>query len=184
MQKRETYPEFETPHLKFRQLRIEDVHDIFQLFSDPETMRLDGGQMMVNMDEAAQLIYAYSSFYGPAVRWAITGRESNVFYGTAGFHHIDYFSKKAELGGELLKKYWNLGIASEAFPALLDFGFDNMAFNRIEALVSPQNKGAIRTIKHAPFKKEGCLRQFQRWGDKYVDLEIYSLLREEWREYR
>ncbi|WKB34707.1 GNAT family N-acetyltransferase [Terrilactibacillus sp. S3-3] len=141
---------------------IEDVHDIFQLFSDPETMRLDGGQMMVNMDEAAQLIYAYSSFYGPAVRWAITGRESNVFYGTAGFHHIDYFSNKAELGGELLKKYWNLGIASEAFPALLDFGFDNMAFNRIEARLCPRKiKALFEQLNAHPLKKKAISGSFK-----------------------
>lgn len=184
MQNTDTYPEFETSHLKFRKLGTEDVHDIFQLFSDPETMRFDGGQIMVNTDEAVRLVRAYSSFFSPAVRWAITGKDKNVFYGTAGFHHIDYLSKKAEIGGELLKRYWHLGIATEAFPALLAFGFGNMALNRIEALVSPQNQGALRIINHAFFKKEGCLRQFQRWGDRYVDLEIYSLLREEWREYK
>lgn len=63
-------------------------------------------------------------------------------------------------------------------------GFYPLGLNRIEALISPDNKKAQRLVKVVPFKKEGYLRQYQRWGDKYVDLEIYSLLKSEWIEYK
>ncbi|MBM7645216.1 ribosomal-protein-alanine N-acetyltransferase [Scopulibacillus daqui] len=178
------FPEFTTERLRFRQLKKDDVYDVFKLFSDSETMMFDGGMTMGNIEEAMAFIQTFSSIDQPAIRWAITSKDTNEFFGTAGFHHIDYFSRKAEIGGEVLKSYWGKGIGKEGIQALLTVGFYPLGLNRIEALISPDNKKAQRLVKVVPFKKEGYLRQYQRWGDKYVDLEIYSLLKSEWIEYK
>ncbi|MFD2616778.1 GNAT family N-acetyltransferase [Terrilactibacillus laevilacticus] len=175
------YPEFTTPRLKFRQFNInDDIEPVYQLFSDPETMRFDGGELMASRDEARDLIQAFSSFQAPAVRWAVVLRENNQFLGSCGYHHIDHYNQKAELGGELIRQYWRLGFAREGLFELLRFGFERMNFNRIEAWISPENRAAIRTIKCVPFQEEGYLRQCQRWGNHFVDMKIYSLIRRDW----
>ncbi|MFC7392784.1 GNAT family N-acetyltransferase [Scopulibacillus cellulosilyticus] len=180
----QSFPEFTTKRLRFRQLNKNDIYDVYNLFSDSDTMMFDGGLTMGNIEEAKTFIETFSSMNQPAIRWAITSKKTNEFFGTAGFHHIDYFSKKAEIGGEILKKYWRNGIGKESIQALLTVGFYPLRLNRIEALISPENKKAQGLVKLVPFKKEGYLRQYQRWGDKLVDLEIYSLLKSEWIEFK
>ncbi|TCP27034.1 ribosomal-protein-alanine N-acetyltransferase [Scopulibacillus darangshiensis] len=174
------FPKITTDHLLLRQLKPDDAYDVYRLFSDKETMMFDGGQTMGSVNEAHSFIQAYASMNQPAVRWAVTGKESGALYGTAGFHHIDYQARKAEIGGELLKSYWGKGIAKEAFHGLISFGFQKMRLNRIEAHISPENRGAIATIQKAPFVKEGYLRECQRWAGQFVDLELYSLLYKDW----
>lgn len=176
-----TFPEIMTKHLHLRQLKPEDIQGVYRLFSDTTTMMFDGGQTMGNIDEAYRFIQAYASINQPAIRWAITEKKTGAFFGTAGFHQIDYQVRKAEIGGELLKNTWGKGIAKEGFQALLSFGFQKMRLNRIEAMISPENKAAIATVQGAPFKKEGLLRQYQKWGNRLVDLEVYSILYNEWK---
>ncbi|GGH80870.1 ribosomal-protein-alanine N-acetyltransferase [Pullulanibacillus pueri] len=180
----QAFPTFSTERLTFGPIGYQDVHHIFQLFSDPDTMKFDGGQTMSTLDEAQEFIQFYSVFRPefPILRWAIRDKETGTFYGTGGFYKMDLKNEKAELGGEILKNHWNKGIATEAIKGMLAFGFEGANLNRITALVSPKNSAAQALIKKSGFTYEGCLRQWERWGTEWMDLTIYSLLKKEWQK--
>ena len=175
------FPVFSTKNLTFGPVTYHDASDIFKLFSDPETMSLDGGQTMKSMEEAFEFVRFYSVYqpHFPILRRAVRSKVTGEFYGTGGFYKIDAKNQKAEIGGELLKDHWKKGIASEALAGFISYGFDVLNFNRITAMISTKNKSANRLINKSPFKYEGCLRQWEKWGDKWMDINVYSLLREE-----
>lgn len=175
------FPTFNTKNIHFRQLQMSDAYGVYHLFSDTNAMALDGGQTMKSINDAYQFISYYSQIgqHVNFARWALVSRTTGEFYGTAGFHEWDQPSQSAEIGGELLKTFWNKGIASEAYQGLVAFGFEKMNLNRIYAYVNPSNKGAKRIMEKSPFKKEGYLRQCRRWGDQFVDLEVYGLIKED-----
>lgn len=47
----------------------------------------------------------------------------------------------------------------------LDWGFNPMKLNRVEALIHPNNRSSIRLVEKLGFEREGCLRKagFSGW---------------------
>ena len=62
------------------------------------------------------------------------------------------------LGYDLARPHWNRGIMTEALTAVLPFGFEKMALNRIEALVITGNEASYRLLARLGFQQEGTLR--------------------------
>jgi len=67
------------------------------------------------------------------------------------FHNIGY---------DLKPEYWNRGYMSEALNEVLDFGFNKLEINRIEAEVMRGNKGSERVLSKLDFKKKGFLKKW------------------------
>ena len=70
---------------------------------------------------------------------------------------------------------------NEALSAAIDYGFDAMQINRIEAQVHPQNLPSIQALEKLGFLREAYQRQAGYWRDNYHDLLQFALLRSEFR---
>ncbi len=180
----QAFPTFTTNQLRFRQFEPKDVFDVYKLFSDPETMRFDGGRTMLNINEAFQFISVYSAYYpeGSYIRWAVENQKTGQFLGTGGFHKISKEANRGEIGGELLKSVWGNGLGKEALYGLTNFAFEELKFNRISALISPKNIGAQKVVETMGFRKEGVLQDWEFWNGQYTDMQMHALLKKEWRE--
>lgn len=85
------------------------------------------------------------------------------------------------IGYFLSEAHWGKGIASEALKILIDFLFMDVNVNRIQAEVMPLNETSKKVLLKNGFIKEGTLRQATLWAGKgIIDLEIYSILKEEY----
>jgi len=67
---------------------------------------------------------------------------------------------------------------------MLDWGFDELDLNRVEADIDPRNAPSARALERLGFTREGHLRE--RWivGGEISDSWIYGLLAREWRAAR
>jgi ribosomal-protein-alanine N-acetyltransferase len=68
----------------------------------------------------------------------------------------------------------------EALKALIDFGFEEMDLNRVEATTHTENQRTQRVLTKLGFQKEGLLRDFYCRDGIYNDQVQFSLLRNEW----
>lgn len=57
------------------------------------------------------------------------------------------------------RKFWGQGLMTEAIEAVIDFGFERMELNRIEASCKPENIGSWRVMEKTGMKFEGTIRQ-------------------------
>jgi len=178
------FPTFETKNFSFGPVTYGDVAHIYELFSDSDSMNFDGGQTMNSVDEAHQFVHYFSAYHPefPVLRWAIRSKDRHIFYGTGGFYNMNLRHRRAEIGGEFLKQHWGKGVATGAMSGMIAYGFNMLKLNRLTAMVAPANKAANALAHRALFKPEGCLRQWEKWGNGWVDLNVYSLLQEEWIE--
>jgi RimJ/RimL family protein N-acetyltransferase len=96
--------------------------------------------------------------------------------------HFHIPSRRAEVGYALGRPYWGSGYITEALQALLDYAFQTLDLNRLEADIDPRNLASARTLERLGFQKEGHLRE--RWivNGEISDTWIYGLLRREWQE--
>ena len=82
--------------------------------------------------------------------------------------------KRAELGYVLAKKYWGLGITTQAVRIALDKGFNDLSIVRIEAYVDPDNKSSVRVLEKAGMQKEGYLEKYLVHRNKVCDRLIFA----------
>jgi ribosomal-protein-alanine N-acetyltransferase len=136
---------------------------------------------MKKEQEGQKLLDWFSSRFneGLGIRWGIALKGKSKIIGTIGFNN---YTKKhrANIGYDLKSSYWNKGYMTEALQAAIEFGFNVLDINRIEAEVMQGNVISERLLKKLNFKREGVLRQWMLWNEQYYDMTMYSLLKMEY----
>ena len=89
-------------------------------------------------------------------------------------------ARRAEIGYDLTQKQWGKGYATEAVKAVIDFGFNRMNLNRIEATITPGNDASVQVLKKLNFTREGIVRERDLIKGQLEDGIIMSLLRREY----
>lgn len=118
---------------------------------------------------------------GEFVRFGLVKQDNAGLIGTCTLFHLDAQCRRAEIGYALLPEYWGRGYMQEALKPLIQFGFDELSLNRIEADVDPENFPSIKALERFGFQREGYLRE--RWivnGVK-ADTVLLGLLLLDWK---
>jgi len=109
---------------------------------------------------------------------------NNEFCGLLGLKDIDFLNRKAEIGYWLIEKMTGKGIMIRSVERILKFIFDELELNRIQIKCGVRNNFSSAIPKKLGFTIEGIERQGERHHTRYIDLEVYSLLKAEWTEIR
>ncbi len=107
--------------------------------------------------------------------FAITSEADGVI-GAIGLHFRPAH-RRAELGYWIGRPFWNRGFATEAARAMIAFGFEALALNRIHASHLTRNPASGRVLAKAGMRFEGILRQHVIKWDRPEDLAEYAILR-------
>lgn len=176
----EVFPRIETPRLILRELRREDADAVFRIFSDQEVMKYMNMDMFTSIEDAQALIERQRHRFEQKerFRWGIALKESDTIIGTGGYVAWNQMWYNAELGYDLARSYWGQGIMTEAVQAMIQFGFERMGLNRIEAEVLPANSASIRLLLKLGFQEEGVLHERSFWRGAFHDLVMFALLKE------
>ena len=175
-----TFPQLETERLILRKLRADDAGSLFTILGDQEVTEYYDDDAFTDVSQARDQIQAWAEGFGArrCVRWGIVQQGGNEVVGTCGYYGFDRLHKRAGIGYELAQSCWRQGIMTEAVSAIIDFCFERIGLNRIEAVVMLGNEGSFKLLGGLGFHQEGVLRAYERWGSKgFVDLMMFSLLR-------
>lgn len=111
--------------------------------------------------------------------FGIIERGSGRFAGCMGIRLV-VAHHRAEVGYWIGKPYWGRGLATSALCLLLQFGFERLHLNRIEAGHFEHNPASGRVMQKAGMQFEGIRRQYAWHGDHFIDLLWYVILREDY----
>jgi ribosomal-protein-alanine N-acetyltransferase len=172
------FPVLKTSRLILREMFTEDAADLFAVFSNPKVMEFYDELPYTDIQQANQLISRFSSWHSKDTgrRWGIALPENNKIIGTCGLfaHHKIYHS--CIVGYDLLPQYWGFGYMQEALKSVLNYGFNSMRINRIQATTNLDSARSIHTLKTLGFNEEGILREWGFWKRKFHDVRCFSLL--------
>ena len=101
--------------------------------------------------------------------------------GTMGLFAIDYVNGNAGIGisiGE--KELWGQGLGTDGMNAVIDFGFGMLRLERLWLEVYDFNKRARRSYDKCGFVLEGVERHGVYKQGRFIDVELMSMLRDEW----
>ena len=83
---------------------------------------------------------------------------------------------RADVGYWLGRPYWGRGVMTEALIGLLQLGFDDLGYAKIEADVYLSNERGIRLVERVGMEREGVVRRAVRKRGVWVDEAIYGIL--------
>ncbi len=115
------------------------------------------------------------------IRWCITYKENDHVIGLITLHDFDIWNSKVEIGYMLNKKYWRQNVMSEASKKVIQYAFEVLELNRIEALIDPENVASIKLNIKLGFAKEGLNKEaaYNRRTGKYEDRLMFGILKGE-----
>lgn len=175
------FPVLQTDRLELVEIKECHLRDILDLFGNENVIKFYNLLPFENEQDAQKFIDWYHIRFkdGLGFRWGISIKGEKNIIGTIGFNN---FTKKhrANIGYDLKPEYWNNGYITEALNEIIDFGFNQLEINRIEAEVMQGNESSERVLYKLNFKKEGILRQWMFWNEKYYDMSMFALLRIEY----
>lgn len=176
------FPTLHTERLDLKKLEMSHIQEFYSIFSRETVMFQYGMYPITELKDAAWFIERFTESFKAkrSVRWGLFLKNTNLLIGTCGFHGLNELSSRAEIGYELHDAYWHQGYMHEALGTIINWGFTTFDLNRIEALIYPNNDASEQSVKRFGFKYEGCLRQYAFFRDVYQDLNMFSLIRQEW----
>jgi len=176
-------PILTTRNLILRPIDEKDIAALYALFSSEQVMEFMDVERFTNVSEAAQMVSFFRDKLqsGEGMRWGISLSARNELIGTCGFHHINKAHYKAEVGYDLLPAWWGKGVMTQAISRILQYGFEELHFNRIEAVVDPTNNRSFQLLERIGFQREGLLRQAFYEKNGFADAYMYSLLNRDYK---
>jgi ribosomal-protein-alanine N-acetyltransferase len=176
------FPMLTTERVELCEYEAKYAHDIFAIRGDPE-VQLYNSAPHRTLEDTLEFIQQEREAYrrNAEVIWAVQLRDTRRVVGSVSIFDWDRYHRRAGLGYDLAKDCWGLGLAQEAIRAVLRFGFEKMALNRIEIWTSAANLRSLRLAERLGFRLDGTLRKRILEDDgQYHDCAVYGLLSDEW----
>jgi len=179
-------PELTTTRLLLRKFKRADAHDVFAYASDPEVTRYTPWEHHRDLKVTRQFVSTILKAYrqGHSAPWAIVLRRTGKLIGAIGLKNWALPHARAEVGYVLSREHWGKGYVTEALNAVLAFGFSQMELHRIEAKAVPENRGSTRVMEKAGMRFEGLLRDYELVKGAHQSLNLYSILKPDFRARR
>jgi RimJ/RimL family protein N-acetyltransferase len=118
---------------------------------------------------------------GSGARLAVERAIDGAFIGWCALSRWNPVYRSASLGYCFDSAAWGHGYATEAARALLQWAFDTLDLNRVQAETDTRNGASARVLEKLNFMHEGTLREDCVVNDDASDSWVYGLLRRDWR---
>lgn len=178
----ENLPNLYTNRIRLRKINQNDLEQLFSFLSNDNVTRY----MIIDKIQDIRVVEKMINFMidgynnNRPTPWAISLKENDEMIGICGFSKFDIQNRKAEVGYILSDKHWRKGIATEALKVVVDFAFNYMNLNKIEARCISKNLASENVMLKVNMKLDAILREEKLHKQSYVDLKLYSILKEEY----
>lgn len=180
------YPYIESNNLVLKKIEEENVNDLFEIYDNDKVFNYCGIFPKHNITTVSSMIGHFERDFNKRSRIKLgifLKDESNKLVGIIEVMNFDQKVNMVTIGYYLSEDYWNKGIASNALSILIQYLFENINVNRIQAEIMPANLASRKVLLKNFFTKEGLIRQGTIWpGKGVVDLELYSILKEDYKK--
>ncbi len=173
----------ETPRLILRPFTMDDAEAMFRNWaSDDEVTKYLTWPTHSSMEVSKMVLEDWTSHYSEPdfYNWAIVRKENGPEpIGNISAVHIKEKTRCATMGYCMGRAHWGKGIMLEALSALIDFFFDEVGINRVEAEHEVNNPKSGRVMEKAGMRYEGTKRQGGRSNQGIVDIRMWAILKQD-----
>ena len=177
----------DTPRLRLRPFKEEDLWDFYEYCVDPEVGPNAGWRAHADIEESKQRLAFYIAQQdAQELVWAIEHKDSGRMIGSLGLH-VDARRQGVpdvrSMGYVMNRAFWGQGLMPEAVNAAMDHAFVHMGLKLLSVVHFSFNHRSRRVIEKCGFRYEGTMRMAGiRYDSAIVDNVCYSLTRDEYFE--
>jgi RimJ/RimL family protein N-acetyltransferase len=175
-------PTLQTERLRLRPFSEADADALFALHSDAHVLRYWDSPPWTERDRAGRFLAGCRQLAeeGTGARLAMDRAADGVFLGWCSLTRWNPDHRSASLGYCLGDAAWGHGYATEGARALLQWAFDTLDLNRVQAETDTRNAASARVLEKLGFVREGTLREDCVVNGDVSDSWVFGLLRREW----
>jgi RimJ/RimL family protein N-acetyltransferase len=165
----------ETPRLVLRPFALDDLDAFASMNADAEVMRYIGAGKPQSREQTGARLLAFIEHqkeHGFGL-WAAVDKASGDVAGFCGLQFLDH-TPEVEVGYRLAKRFWGMGLASEAARTSLRYGFEELGLDRIVAVVRPENAASQRVVEKIGLRYVRDARFYN------TDVRYYAITRDEY----
>ena len=184
----------ETERLILRQFSWDDLDNLAAIKSDPQVMRYIGAGTPLTREQVRDILGRWiedGEHAWPAERlqrlpqlrraterhahfssWAVIQKATGEMMGRCGLLAWNLDGQlEVEVGYVLGRPFWGRGFATEAAMAARDYGMDRLGFDRLIAIILPQNTASQRVAQKMGMQHE------KDTAVKNLPVNIFSITR-------
>lgn len=138
-----------------RETCVEDLDALYEIYAEPSVTQYTEGLYPEREQEEAYLKdYTENMyyFYNYGV-WTICDKTTGQVIGRAGFSNREGH-EDPELGFVIGVPWQKKGLATEVCTALLQYGKEELGFDRVQMLVMPENRVSLRLAEKLGFHRQ------------------------------
>ena len=147
------FPRLMTDRLVLRQLEMDDDDEIFFLRSDENVNKYLVAPIAKSIGDARDFIRKINNVVAnnESIYWGLTVKDNNKLIGTICIWNIEWEENKAEIGYVLNPDLQGKGLMQEAVAAVIEYGFQQMKLQCLDAVLHPDNKRSILLLERNGF---------------------------------
>ena len=169
----------ETARLILRRFESSDAPAMYHNWaSDPEVTKYMTWPTHESIAVSVMVLADWVSHYEEEnyYQWAIVLKDLGQPIGSIAAVHMNERLEKVEIGYCIGRPWWHQGIMTEALNAVIDFFFEEVGANRVEACHDPNNLNSGKVMAICGMTYEGTQRQASRNNQGICDNSWYAIL--------
>ena len=178
-------PVLEGRQVVLRELRSSDASALCALLTTEEVSRfispppttVEGFERFIAWTHRQREAGAYVCF-------AVTLRGFDTAIGLFQVRQLDKKFDSAEWGFAIGSAFWGTGVFQEGAQLVVDFTFDVVGANRLEARAALQNGRGQGALLKIGAVQEGVLRKSFLRNGRFLDQALFAILADQWRARR
>ena len=167
-----------TERLKLRPLTIDDAKDMFEYTSFKDSTKFVSWHPHIKIEETIHFLENVVPIYGTInteFSWGIELIEKKKMIGVVKLFDVSMNNKRAEVSYILNQNYQGKGFINEALQKVIDFAFNEMGLNRVQARCANDNIGSEKVMQKANMKYEGLLEKYWILKEESKDVVLYAI---------
>jgi len=176
-------PTLQTARLRLRPFEATDADAIYALQSNARILRYWDSPPWKERARADRFLATCKQLEqdGSGARLAIERAADGAFIGWCALNQWMPDYRSAKIGYCFDEAAWGQGFATEAAAALLQWAFETLDLNRVQAETDTRNLASARVLEKLGFQREGTLREDCIVEGDVSSTWVYGLLRRDWK---
>lgn len=147
------FPIIKTERLTLNQVELNDAEFILFQRSSPEVTKYIRREPYTKVEQAIAFIEMITQQFTEkqSYTWALRNPETNEMLGSICLWNFSEDGKTAEIGYDLHPNFQGKGFMNEAMQATINYGFNELNLNQIEAFTSKYNETSKKLLTQNNF---------------------------------
>jgi ribosomal-protein-alanine N-acetyltransferase len=179
---RQVLPVLSNGVLTLRELRMSDAEALLDLLTQEEVSRfispppttVDGFERFIAWAQRERAAGRYICF-------AVVPDGMDTAIGIFQVRQLDPTFDTAEWGFAIGRSFWGTGVFTAAAHLTIDFAFEVVGINRLEARAAVANGRGNGALAKLGAVREATLRRSFLRHSRYYDQALWSIVRQDWR---